>query len=180
MSINEYSLKIKGIVQSLASINVSLDDDDLVSVCLNGLGKECKPFKTSIIVKENVPNFRDLVSMLIVEQKTLNEDCSTQNKNNVEQQAFYSNTSRSIGKGRGQGQGGGRFWEIRVLDNNSQMTHNNNSHTEVVEKVSLKAGGAKEDMAIGTNNNLDQILEIVIIVANQAIGSENVERRKVT
>jgi hypothetical protein len=70
--------------------------------------------------------------------------------------------------------------EIRVLDNNNQMTHNNNSHTEEVEEASLKARGAKEDMAIGTDNNLDQILEIVIIVANQAIGPENVERRKVT
>ncbi len=70
--------------------------------------------------------------------------------------------------------------EIRVLDNNSQMTHSNNSHTEVVEEVSLKAGGAKEDVAIGTDNNLDQILETVIIVANQAIGPENVEKRKVT
>jgi hypothetical protein len=109
MSINEYSLKIKGIVESLASINVFVDDDDLVSVCLNGLGKEYKPFKTSIIVRENVPNFQDLVSMLIVEEKTLNEDCSTQNKNNVEQHAFYSNTSRGRGRGRGQGQGGGRF-----------------------------------------------------------------------
>ncbi len=57
MSINEYSLKIKGIVESLASINVFVDDDDLVSFCLNGLGKEYKPFKTSIIVRENVPNF---------------------------------------------------------------------------------------------------------------------------
>jgi hypothetical protein len=46
------------------------------------------------------------------------------------------------------------------------MTHNNNNHTEVVEEASLKAGGAREDMAIGINNNLDQILEIVIIVAN--------------
>jgi hypothetical protein len=60
------------------------------------------------------------------------------------------------------------------------MTHNNNSHTEAMEEVSLKAGGAKEDVAIGTDNNLDQVLEIVIIVANQAIGPENVERRKVT
>jgi hypothetical protein len=85
MSINEYSLKIKGIVESLASINVYMDDDDLVSVCLNELGKEYKPFKTSITIRENVPNFRDLVSMLIVEEKTLNEDYSTQNKNNVEQ-----------------------------------------------------------------------------------------------
>ncbi len=56
--------------------------------------------------------------------------------------------------------------EIRILDSNSQMTHNNNSHTEVVEEASLKAGGAKEDMAIGTDNNLDQILETVIIMAN--------------
>jgi hypothetical protein len=60
------------------------------------------------------------------------------------------------------------------------MIHNNNNHTEVVEEASLKAGGAKEDVAIGTDNNLDQILETVIIVANQAIGPENVERRKVT
>ncbi len=56
MSINEYSLKIKGIVESFASINVYVDDDDLINVCLNGLGKEYKPFKTSI-VRENVPNF---------------------------------------------------------------------------------------------------------------------------
>jgi hypothetical protein len=60
------------------------------------------------------------------------------------------------------------------------MTHNTNSHTYVVEEANLKAGGAKEDVAIGTDNNLDQILETVIIVANQAIGPKNVERRKVT
>jgi hypothetical protein len=33
--------------------------------------------------------------------------------------------------------------EIRILDSNSQMTHNNNSHTEVVEEASLKAGGGQ-------------------------------------
>jgi hypothetical protein len=60
------------------------------------------------------------------------------------------------------------------------MTHGNNSHIEVVEEASVKARGAKEDMAIGTDNNLDQILKIVIIVANQAIGLKNVGRRKVT
>jgi hypothetical protein len=36
----------------------------------------------------------------------------------------------------------------------------------VVEEASFKAGGAKEDVAIETDNNLDQILETVIIVAN--------------
>jgi len=70
--------------------------------------------------------------------------------------------------------------EIRILDNNSQMIHNNNSHIEVVEEANLKAGGAKEDVAIGTDNNLDQILKTIIIMANQAIRLENVERRKVT
>jgi len=70
--------------------------------------------------------------------------------------------------------------EIKFLDNNSQMTHSNNSHTEEVEEANLKVGGAKEDVAIGTNNNMDQVLEIAIIVANQAIGPEDVERRKVT
>jgi len=70
--------------------------------------------------------------------------------------------------------------EIRILDSNNQMIHSNNSNTEVVEEASLKAGGAKEDVAIGTDNNLDQILETVTIVANQAIGPKNVERRKVT
>jgi len=107
MSINEYALKIKGIVESLASINVPVDDDDLVSVCLNGLGKEYKPFKTSVIVRENVPNFRDLISMLIVEEKTLSEDSTVQNQN-VEQQAFYSNSNRYAGRGRGRSQGSDR------------------------------------------------------------------------
>jgi hypothetical protein len=33
--------------------------------------------------------------------------------------------------------------EIRILDSSSQMTHNNNNHTEVVEEANLKAGGPK-------------------------------------
>jgi hypothetical protein len=33
--------------------------------------------------------------------------------------------------------------EIRFLDSISRMTHSNNSHTEVVEEASLKAGGPK-------------------------------------
>ena len=44
--------------------------------------------------------------------------------------------------------------EIRIMDISSQMTRiimDNNSHTtQVVEEASLKAGGAKEDVALGT------------------------------
>ncbi len=70
ISINEYSLKIKGIIESLASINVSVDDDDSISIRLNGLGKEHKSFKTSVTVRENVPNFRKFC---------VNADCRREN-----------------------------------------------------------------------------------------------------
>ncbi len=33
--------------------------------------------------------------------------------------------------------------EIIFLDSSTQVTHNNNNHTEVVEKANLKAGGPK-------------------------------------
>ena len=38
MYVNDYTLKIKNIVESLASIGVTIDDDDKVEVCLYGLG----------------------------------------------------------------------------------------------------------------------------------------------
>ena len=37
LSINDYTLKIKSICESLASIGVTVEDDDKVEVCLHGL-----------------------------------------------------------------------------------------------------------------------------------------------
>ncbi|MCO5604479.1 hypothetical protein L7F22_058645 [Adiantum nelumboides] len=37
LSINDYTLKIKGIIEPLASIGVQVEDDDKVEVCLCGL-----------------------------------------------------------------------------------------------------------------------------------------------
>ena len=48
LTINEYTLKIKGIVKSLASIGVAVKDDDKVEVCLRGLTPAYNQFKTSI------------------------------------------------------------------------------------------------------------------------------------
>ena len=48
MSVNDYTLKIKSICESLASINVIVDDDDKIEVCLRGLGPQYKSFATSI------------------------------------------------------------------------------------------------------------------------------------
>ena len=40
LNINDYSMKVKGLADSLGSIGAQVDDEDLVSVTLNGLGKE--------------------------------------------------------------------------------------------------------------------------------------------
>lgn len=40
LNINEYSLNVKGLVDSLGSIGALVDDEDLVSMTLNGLRRE--------------------------------------------------------------------------------------------------------------------------------------------
>ena len=82
--VNEYALKIKGILESLASICVTVEDDDKVEVCLCGLTLAYKPFKTSIHTWENIPSFLDLILMLIIEEKNLGEDLASQPKESFE------------------------------------------------------------------------------------------------
>ena len=67
MSVNAYALKIKTICELFASINVKVEDDDKVEICLRGLGPQYKSFKTSILTRDNIPSFPDLVSMFVVE-----------------------------------------------------------------------------------------------------------------
>jgi len=39
MNIGDYSTKVKNLTDALASIGAPIDDEDLVAVTLNGLGK---------------------------------------------------------------------------------------------------------------------------------------------
>lgn len=87
-----------------------------MGVCLRGLGPQYKAFKTSIQTRENIPNFADLVSMLIIEEKTLGEDQSSQSKNSFEQQqVFYSNAGRGRAEAKVEAKQVAEQ-EIRVLD----------------------------------------------------------------
>ena len=61
LNINEYSLKVKGLADSLASIGAPVDDEDLVSVTLNGLRREYAQFRTSIGVLRPSLIFRNLL-----------------------------------------------------------------------------------------------------------------------
>ncbi len=40
MNISDYFTKVKNLVDALASIGTPIDDEDLVAVTLNGLGKD--------------------------------------------------------------------------------------------------------------------------------------------
>jgi len=57
LSINEYSMKVKGLADSLSSIRALVDDEDLVFVTLNCLRREYAQFWTSIGVRETFPDF---------------------------------------------------------------------------------------------------------------------------
>ena len=114
ISINDYSLNIKSIVEALGSIKVTIDDDDLVGACLDGLGDQYKQFRISINTRENIPCFTDFISMLILEEKNMGRDTSSSQSKNSSEQAFYSNFGR--GRGRGRGQGGGQFGQNQSYD----------------------------------------------------------------
>ena len=106
LSINDYALKIKSIVEALGSIQVAVEDDDIVCACLDGLGEEYVHFRSSMNTRDDIPEFTDLISMLILEEKNLGLDASSSQGKNKSEHAFYSSSSR--GRGRGRGQGGGR------------------------------------------------------------------------
>jgi hypothetical protein len=50
MNINDYFTKVKNFTNVFASIKALIDDENLVAVTLNGLGKDYSQFCTSIIV----------------------------------------------------------------------------------------------------------------------------------
>ena len=69
LSINEYAMKVKGLADSLGSIGAPVDDEDLVSVTLNGLGREYAQCQTSIGVHETFHDFHKLVILLLSKEQ---------------------------------------------------------------------------------------------------------------
>jgi hypothetical protein len=57
MNINDYSTKVKNLADAFASIGAHVDDEDLVAVTLNGLGKDYSQFHISIAVRETFLDF---------------------------------------------------------------------------------------------------------------------------
>jgi len=68
MNINDYSTKVKNLVDVFLSIRAHVDDEDLMAITLNGFGKNYSQFRTSIVVLETFPDFQDLITLLISEE----------------------------------------------------------------------------------------------------------------
>ena len=68
MSILTYTLKIKEICDSLGSISVNVDDNEMVQICLDGLTPRFSAMRTTILAREKPPSVLNLQSMLLVEE----------------------------------------------------------------------------------------------------------------
>ena len=73
MSVNDYVLKIKAVSEALGSIGSPTEEDDLMSAVLNGLkhDENWKAFATSVNVRENLPDFDELISLMIIEERNI-------------------------------------------------------------------------------------------------------------
>ena len=93
---SNYTVKIKDLCDSLGAINVNIDNDEMVHICLGGLSHKYGAFRTAITTRENPPTFIDLQSMLMIEENQL------QSKSTVSDgQMLY--TQGRPGRGRSHG-----------------------------------------------------------------------------
>ncbi len=68
MNISDQSTQVKNLVDVLAFLGIIVNDEDLVVVTLNGLGKDYSQNRTSIVVRETFFDFQDLITLLISEE----------------------------------------------------------------------------------------------------------------
>jgi len=96
MNIDDYSTKVKNLTYAFASIGAHVNDEDLVAVTLNGLGKDYSQFRTSIAVRETFLNFQDLITLLISEEMRI---VGTSSNGGSQESVFFSNSNKGRGRG---------------------------------------------------------------------------------
>jgi predicted ester cyclase len=96
MNISDYSTKVKNLIGALEFIRALVDDEDLMDVTLNGLGKYYSQFRTSIAVQETFPDFQHLITLLISEKMRV---VDTSSNGGSQESVFYSNSNRGRGRG---------------------------------------------------------------------------------
>ncbi|KAA8535282.1 hypothetical protein F0562_030285 [Nyssa sinensis] len=116
-SIDSYIQKIKRARDSLASVSVLIEDEDILIYVLNGLPQEYNAFKTSIRTKSENITLEEVYAMLKIEEQTI-ESVHKQNNSPPFPGAmmatnyrpnFSSNRGYSPSNFSGRGRGRGRF-----------------------------------------------------------------------
>ena len=95
----DYTSKIKEICDALGSIDVTVEEDEMIQICLGGLSQKSGSFKTAICTWEKPPSFFDLQSMLLVEE---NNGKATRIEP-YESQMIYMELVGNRGRGHGRG-----------------------------------------------------------------------------
>jgi hypothetical protein len=96
MNINDYFTKVKNLADALTFMGALVNDEDLMAITLNGLGKNYNQFRTSIVVRETFPDFQDLITLLISEEMRI---VGTSSNGGSQENVFYSNTNRGRSRG---------------------------------------------------------------------------------
>ena len=128
MSVNDFVLKIKDVSDALSSIGSLVDNDDLVAFTLNGLREDnkWKSFINSIYVRDTLPNFEQLISLMITEELNLQGSSSRSDQ----LQVFYAG---SRGKGRNfqsRGRGRNNSSELSQHQHNDQQQNQHHNQTQ--------------------------------------------------
>ena len=159
---NSYTLRIKDLCDSLGSISVNVDDDEMVQICLSGVAPRFGAMRTSVLAKDKAPSFFNLQCMLLVEENHVGT-----RSNASEGHMLYTHSNG----GRGRGQARGRFGQGQggrgpTYDNNSQFRPQNGSQ----RGTSQEGGVSTPARVVKTQSNAD-------IAENSATTKKSTERR---
>ena len=95
MSVANYTSKIKNIYDSLASISVHVEEDEMVQICLGGLSSKFGAFRPMVCTRENTPSFFDLQPMLLVKENHVGASMST----HTDIKMLYTEEDKPRGRG---------------------------------------------------------------------------------
>ena len=95
MLVTDYTTEVKEIYDTLWSINGTVDEDEMVQICLGGPAKRYGSILTVICTREKPASFFDLQSMLMVEKKHASGSWTTQSDNWM----LYTKAKQPHGRG---------------------------------------------------------------------------------
>ena len=92
----DYTSKIKDICDTLTSIDVNVEEGEMVKIYLEGLVSKFGAFRTDVCTRENMSSFLDLQSILLIEENHAGASTSMHADNKM----LYTEGDRCRGRGR--------------------------------------------------------------------------------